>query len=79
MPDAYVPARGQHGQSSVGGRGDLTGARYLANADRKADYDQAVKATRNALQDEQLELVDVGPRVYAIPKVAAEALRARND
>jgi hypothetical protein len=59
--------------------GDLTGRRFLADADRKADYETAIRATKNALQDEPIELVPVGPRVYAVPRVVAEHFRTQAD
>jgi hypothetical protein len=74
-----MPARGTYGDFSPG-RGDITGRKFLNNAGRKQDRDQAKRATANALAgDEPCELVSVGPRAYLVPKVAADAIRAAEN
>lgn len=55
---------------------DLTGRRYEAGRALKEAVPDAVRSTKNALQDEPLELVKVpGGATYAIPRVVVKFLK----
>lgn len=68
-------ARGPRGAYNPG-RGDLCGAKFIANTDQKADREAATRNTRNALASEAVVLVSVpGGRTFAVPaEVHAEII-----
>lgn len=76
-------ARGQRGDYNPhAGPGDITGRRYLAQADSREDRDRAIKTTRDALAggNEPLEIVSIpGGRSFAIPREVLTFIRAEEE
>jgi hypothetical protein len=62
------------------GRGDITGRRFVSQADEKLKREEALRNTRNALQSEPCVLVSVpGGRAFLIPKEAHREIVARTE
>ncbi len=71
-------ARGPRGDYNPG-HGDITGNRWVTSTDRKAEQEQARRATLNALAgDEPCLVVKCGPRSYLVPRVAVDTIRAED-
>jgi hypothetical protein len=66
-------AMGTRGQFTGGGPGDLCARRAAAQADVRERYERAIKATKDAIQNEPIEVVSIpGGRSFAVP---AEVVR----
>lgn len=68
-------ARGPRGSFQGGGRGDLTGQKWLRQDDDRQRRDQGIRATRNILAgDGPVAVVTVSGVAYAIPRVVYDHL-----
>lgn len=72
-------ARGQRGDfSHTTPHGDLCSRRAAQQVDVREGYEHAIKNTKDALQNESIEVVAVdGGRAFALPREAVTFIRAQ--